>query len=141
MSRELVNKVAVNSCVFFLVKTEIMHYLLLRSLFRAWLHIHPDQRSLVPFYNIRRETTISFTWELSTTPAPATRRGAPVGQLFISTLGELHMGPRAAGAAVRGLLLRRHQPPSPGALFSYLPHVETSALQQDPDDGRSPSSA
>ena len=77
MSRELVNKEAVNSCVFILVKKEIMHYLLLRSLFRAWLHIHPDQRSLVALYNIMRETTISFTWELSTTSAPAARRGAP----------------------------------------------------------------
>ena len=138
MSRELVNKVAVNLCVFFLVKTEIMHYLLLRSLFRAWLHIHPDQEILVPFYTIRRETTISFTWELSSTPAPAARRGAPARELFISTLGELHMGPRAAGAASADFCYDVISPRPRGALFSYLPHVETSALQQDPDDGRSP---
>ena len=139
MSRELVNKVAVNSCVFFLVKTEIMHYLLLRSLFRAWLHIHPDQECLVASYTIRRETIISFTWELSTTSAPSdeTRspsRGSSSSPPWVSSI----WAPGQQEPLSADFCYDVISPRPRGALFSCLPHVETSALQQDPDDGRSP---
>jgi len=67
------------------------------------------------------------------------------GKLFISTLGELHMGPRAAGAAACRLLL---QHPAPGPSPLHRGHMETfchasilmmarSPLsQQDPDVGQ-----